>query len=91
MIAPFRPNTPEQTDPEYRFVVMLLDGPYDGQDIRVTNAELTQGVIVRSNHMYVRSGFTSTRGITSATMPLFRWLEEAKIVLLPFLTMSYAL
>ena len=91
MIAPFRPNTPEQNDPEYRFVVMLLDGPYDGQDIRATSVELTQGVIVRSNHMYVRSGFTSTRGITSATMPLFRWLEEAKVILLPLLTMSYAL
>lgn len=70
---------------------MLLDGPYDGQDIRATNAELTQGVIVRSHHMYVRSGFTSTQGITSAIMPLFRWLEEVKVILLPLLTMSYAL
>jgi len=91
MIAPFRPNISDQTEPEYRFVVMLLDGPYDGQDIRATNEELTQGVIIRSNHMYVRSGFTSTRGITSVTMPLFRWLEEAKIALLPFLTISCVL
>lgn len=91
MTAPLRPNTSEQTDPERHLLVMLLDGPYDGQDIRATNAELTQGVIVRSNHVYVRSGLNSTRGIASVTMPLFRWLEEAKIVLLSFLTMSYAL
>lgn len=60
MIAPIRSNISAQTDPEYRFVVMLFDGPCDGQDIRAPNAELTQGVIVRSNHMYVRSGATST-------------------------------
>lgn len=76
--ARLRPNVLEQNHPAGRCVVMLLDGPYDGQDILAANAELTQGVIVRGSHMYVRFGLTSMQGSVSATMPLFRWWEEVR-------------
>lgn len=80
---------PEANDDWQR--VLLIDGPYDGQDIRASGAELRQGLIVRDKHQYARSGVSDRKGTASAPMPLFRWLQEARIVLLPFLAMPYGL
>jgi hypothetical protein len=90
MTAPPRPRSAKKNGLNHGFLVMLLDGPYDGQDIRATSNEMEQGVIVRSKNKYVSVAVTNARGLAS-TLPLFRWLEEAKIVVLPFLTASYVL
>ncbi|WP_162348478.1 hypothetical protein [Pseudoxanthomonas gei] len=90
-MVPSRPAVPAAAQPDCRVMVMLRDGPFDGQDIRATGAELEQGLLVRNNHTYVRDGSTMARAISSASLPLFRWLQEARVVLLPFLTLSYGL
>ena len=71
--------------------VLLVDGPYDGQDIRASSAELRLGLIVRDKYQYARAGVSDRKGTSAARMPLFRWLQEARIALLPFLAMPYGL
>lgn len=90
MSASSRPGAPGQADAEHPFFALLIDGPYDGQDIRVSHDELTLGVLIRNQHRYVKAEATRGRG-TASSLPLFRWLEEAKVVLLPLLSLPCAL
>ncbi len=69
--------------------VLLLGGPYSGQDIRATTEELQAGVIVRGADMYVAS--TEKEPAVKSRLPLFLWLQQVKIALFPLMTMPYAI
>ena len=55
--------------------VLLLGGPYDGQDIRVSAIELGGGSLLRGGHLYLREGLDTALGI-GARLPTFRWKSE---------------
>lgn len=55
--------------------VILVGGPYDGQDIRVTESELGAGSFLRNGHRYLRGGTESLLGI-GVRVPTFKWENE---------------
>jgi len=72
------PPAKYSTDRDFeRIVVMLVGGPYDGQDIFANRVEVVRGLLVRSEQMYVRSGFDNPWR-SSIDVPLFRWLSVCK-------------
>lgn len=52
--------------------VVLVDGPYDGQDIRVTQSELSAGSFMRNGQRYHRAGAGSPLGV-GIMLPTFKW------------------
>ena len=55
--------------------VILVGGPYDGQDIRVTASELGAGSFLRNGQRYLRAGAESLLGI-GVRVPTFKWENE---------------
>jgi hypothetical protein len=53
-------------------IVILVGGPYGGQDIRVTEAELDAGSILRNGQRYLRAGTESILGM-GGRLPTFKW------------------
>ena len=54
--------------------VILVDGPYDGQDIRVTESELSAGSFLRNGQRYLRVGAESPLGL-AISVPTFKWVS----------------
>ena len=54
--------------------VILVDGPYDGQDIRVTESELSAGSFLRNGQRYLRAGADSPLGL-GISVPTFKWVS----------------
>ena len=65
--------------------VLLVGGPYHGQDIRASAAELQNGVLVRGADTYVAS--QTHEPPLKSRLPLFLWLQKAKAMLFPLMTM----
>lgn len=55
-----------------RPTVMLVGGPYDGQDVRITAMELRSGSVLRGEQQYLRTDGHSSLG-TGMRIPLFKW------------------
>lgn len=77
MIEPIPPAKYSADSDCERIVVMLVGGPYDGQDIFANRVEVVRGLLVRNEQMYVRSGFDYPWR-RSIAVPLFRWLWVCK-------------
>lgn len=69
--------------------VLLVGGPYHGQDIRASAAELQEGILVRGADTYVAS--EEQEPPVKSRLPLFLWLQQAKTVLFPLMTMPCAI
>ena len=67
------PPVPSQTAENP--TVILVGGPYDGQDIRVTESELGAGFFVRNGQRYLRAGADSLLGM-GGRIPSFKWESE---------------
>lgn len=61
--------------PEECTIVMLVGGPYDGQDIRVTGTELRSGIFSRGGQRCLRTVCDASTGI-GATVPTFKFNSE---------------
>lgn len=55
--------------------VILVGGPYDGQDIRITATEFGAGFFLRNGQRYLRADAESLLG-TDARIPTFKWENE---------------
>ena len=78
-VSPLHP-APGQT-------VLLMGGPYDGQDIRATGEEMKLGIIGRD----VQKDGRRQESRKALRMPRFGWIEEMKMIYLPLATFSYGL
>lgn len=67
------PTVPLQTTDNP--TVILAGGPYDGQDIRITETEFGAGFFLRNGQRYLRADAESLLG-TGARIPIFKWENE---------------
>ena len=77
MIEPIPPASDSAESDCERIVVMLVEGPFDGQDILANRVEVARGLLVRNEQIYVKSG-CGNPWQNSTAIPLFRWLAVWK-------------
>lgn len=64
--------------PERQLVVLLIGGPYDGQDIVVSKEEWKQGSLIRNGYRYASKSEMPDAGAGSAGMRTFTWMDPAR-------------
>lgn len=64
--------------PERPLIVLLVGGPYDGQDIVVSKEEWRQGSLIRNGYRYASERTTPDAGASSVEMRTFTWMDPAR-------------
>jgi len=64
--------------PERQLIVLLMGGPYDGQDIVVSKEERMQGSLMRNGYRYASEDMTSDAGASSGAMRIFSWVDPER-------------
>lgn len=64
--------------PERQLIVLLVGGPYDGQDIVVSKEEWTRGSLIRNGYRYAAESMTPAAGAGSIGMRIFTWVDPAR-------------
>lgn len=63
--------------PERNLIVLLMGGPYDGQDIVVSKAEWAQGCLIRNGYHYASEATTLGVSSSSSGQRIFSWVDPA--------------
>lgn len=65
--------------PERQPIVLLVGGPYDGQDIAVSVEEWTRGSLIRNGYRYVsETGTPGGAGPGSSGLRIFTCVDPAR-------------
>ena len=65
--------------PERQSIVLLVGGPYDGQDIAVSIEEWMRGSLIRNGYRYVsETGTFSGAGSGSSGIRIFTCVDPAR-------------
>ena len=64
--------------PQLQLIVLLVGGPYDGQDIAVSEEEWAQGSLIRNRHRYASDTLAACVSPGSSGMRIFTWVDSAR-------------
>ncbi|KAF1710748.1 hypothetical protein CSC73_03990 [Pseudoxanthomonas sacheonensis] len=78
MPFPLEPVVKNVVGPERQSIVLLVGGPYDGQDIVVTKEEWTQDSLMRNGHRYASESIAPGVGPNAGGMRIFTWVDPAR-------------
>ena len=63
---------------ERLLIVLLVGGPYDGQDIVISKEEWAQGSLTRNRYRYASDSITPGVGRSSSGAQIFTWVDSAR-------------
>lgn len=64
--------------PERQFIVLLVGGPYDGQDIVVSKEEWAQGSLIRNGYRYASKTIPACVSPGSSGIRIFTWVDPTR-------------
>lgn len=65
-------------DPERQLIVLLVGGPYDGQDIGLSKDEWAQGSLIRNGYRYASEVIAPGVGHYSGEVRIFTFVDSVR-------------